>query len=45
MGSFVPYRVELAGYLEWTAESLSLVDVQRGRECVDVSADAGPTAR
>lgn len=37
MGSFVPYRVELAGYLRWTAEQLSLVDIQRGRECVDVS--------
>ncbi|MET0134669.1 MAG: SidA/IucD/PvdA family monooxygenase [Kibdelosporangium sp.] len=37
MGSFVPYRVELAGYLKWTAESLSLVDLQRGRECVDIT--------
>jgi L-ornithine N5-monooxygenase len=37
MGSFVPYRVELAGYLNWTAESLSVVDLQTGRECVDVS--------
>ncbi len=37
MGSFVPYRVELAGYLQWTAESLSLVDLQLGRECVDIS--------
>lgn len=37
MGSFVPYRVELAGYLRWTAASLSLVDVRLGRECVSVS--------
>jgi L-ornithine N5-oxygenase len=37
MGSFVPYRVELAGYLRWTAESLSMVDLQVGRECVDVN--------
>jgi len=37
MGSFVPSRVELADYLKWTAESLSLVDLQRGRECLDVS--------
>ncbi|WP_181771560.1 lysine N(6)-hydroxylase/L-ornithine N(5)-oxygenase family protein [Amycolatopsis pittospori] len=37
MGSFVPYRVELADYLKWTAESLSLVDLQRGRECLDIT--------
>ncbi|MFD5092815.1 lysine N(6)-hydroxylase/L-ornithine N(5)-oxygenase family protein [Amycolatopsis thailandensis] len=37
MGSFVPYRVELADYLKWTAESLALVDLQRGRECLDIS--------
>jgi L-ornithine N5-oxygenase len=37
MGSFVPYRVELAGYLNWTAEQLSLVDLRLGRECVGVS--------
>jgi L-ornithine N5-oxygenase len=36
MGSFVPYRIELADYLRWTAESLSLVELQRGRECLDV---------
>lgn len=37
MGSFVPYRIELAGYLKWTADALSLVEVRRGRECVAVS--------
>lgn len=37
MGSFVPYRIELAGYLKWTAESLSQVDVQLGTECTDIS--------
>lgn len=37
MGSFVPYRTELAGYLKWTADALSLVEVRRGRECVAVS--------
>jgi L-ornithine N5-oxygenase len=37
MGSFVPYRAEVAGYLEWTAKSLSLVELQCGRECVDIS--------
>ncbi|MFG2043636.1 SidA/IucD/PvdA family monooxygenase [Dactylosporangium sp. NPDC048998] len=36
MGSFVPYRIELAGYLKWTADALSLVEVQHGRECVEV---------
>jgi L-ornithine N5-oxygenase len=33
----VPYRIELAGYLKWTAEQLSLVDLQRGRECLDIT--------
>ncbi len=33
MGSFVPYRVELAGYLKWTAESLSMVEVRCGQDC------------
>lgn len=37
MGSFVPYRIELAGYLKWTAESLSLVTVELGRECTAIS--------
>ncbi len=37
MGSFVPYRIELAGYLEWTAASLSLVRLQLGQECVEIS--------
>jgi L-ornithine N5-oxygenase len=37
MGSFVPYRIELAGYLKWIADALSLVEVRRGRECVAVS--------
>jgi L-ornithine N5-oxygenase len=36
MGSFVPYRLELAGYLRWTAEQLKLVGVARGRECVSI---------
>ncbi|MET0233531.1 MAG: SidA/IucD/PvdA family monooxygenase [Kibdelosporangium sp.] len=37
MGSFVPYRIELAGYLKWTAETLSQVELELGRECVDIS--------
>ncbi|MBP2326371.1 L-ornithine N5-oxygenase [Kibdelosporangium banguiense] len=37
MGCFVPYRIELAGYLKWTAEQLSQVDVQMGRECARIS--------
>jgi L-ornithine N5-oxygenase len=36
MGSFVPYRSEVASYLKWTAESLSQVDLQLGVECTDV---------
>jgi L-ornithine N5-oxygenase len=37
ISSFVPYRLELADYLRWTAESLQNVEVQLGRECADIS--------
>ncbi len=37
MGSLLPYRAELADYLRWTAESLSLVDLRLGRECVEAT--------
>jgi L-ornithine N5-monooxygenase len=37
ISSFVPYRIELADYLRWTAESLLHVGVQLGRECVNIS--------
>jgi len=37
MSSFLPYRIELADYLKWTVESLSLVGLQRGWECTSIS--------
>jgi L-ornithine N5-monooxygenase len=37
LGSFMPYRHEVASYLKWAAESLSLVQLRLGTECVDVS--------
>ncbi|MGW5053460.1 SidA/IucD/PvdA family monooxygenase [Actinokineospora sp. NPDC004072] len=37
MGSFVPYRLELSGYLRWVAESLSLVDIRTKTECLHVT--------
>jgi L-ornithine N5-monooxygenase len=37
LGCFTPYRLEVAQYLQWVAQSLSLVDVQLGVECVDVT--------
>lgn len=37
MGSLLPYRAELADYLRWAAHSLSLVDLQLGRECVEIT--------
>jgi L-ornithine N5-oxygenase len=37
MGSFVPYRVELAGYLKWTSEQLSMVELKLGFECTGIS--------
>jgi L-ornithine N5-oxygenase len=36
MGSFVPFRIELAGYLKWAAEELSLVDLRLGVECTGI---------
>jgi L-ornithine N5-monooxygenase len=37
MGSFVPYRVELSRYFQWVADSLAMVRLQTGRECVGVT--------
>lgn len=37
LSSFTPYRHEVADYLKWAAESLSLVDLQLGVECVDIA--------
>jgi L-ornithine N5-oxygenase len=36
LGSFVPYRIEVADYLKWAAESLSLVGLKLGAECADI---------
>lgn len=36
MGSFTPYRLEISGYLQWVADSLSKVRIEMGRECVAV---------
>jgi L-ornithine N5-oxygenase len=41
MGSFVPFRVELAGYFEWAANALSHVRLECGRECVGVEPQYG----
>jgi L-ornithine N5-oxygenase len=37
LGSFVPYRHEVAGYLKWAAESLSLVELSLGTECAEIT--------
>ena len=36
MGSFTPFRVEIAEYLRWVARSLTKVRVELGRECRSV---------
>jgi L-ornithine N5-monooxygenase len=36
MGTLLPYRVELAGYLKWVADSLDIVELALGQECVDI---------
>jgi L-ornithine N5-oxygenase len=37
LGSFAPYRHEVASYLKWAAESLALVELRLGLECVDIT--------
>lgn len=39
MNSFLPYRVEIAGYLNWVAQSLERVSVELGQECVSITAE------
>jgi L-ornithine N5-oxygenase len=34
MSTFTPYRVEVAAYLRWVADSLTKVRIELGRECV-----------
>lgn len=36
LGSFTPYRVEISGYLNWVAEALTKVRIERGRRCVSI---------
>jgi L-ornithine N5-oxygenase len=36
MGSFLPFREELADYFRWVASSLSRVRLELGRECVAI---------
>jgi L-ornithine N5-oxygenase len=37
LGSFTPYRIEISDYLRWVAESLRLVRISYGRECVSIT--------
>jgi L-ornithine N5-oxygenase len=36
LGSFLPYRTEISGYLRWVAQSLRTVRIEYGRACVSV---------
>lgn len=36
MGSFLPYRLEISGYLAWVAESLAKVRLALGRDCTSI---------
>jgi L-ornithine N5-oxygenase len=36
LSTFTPYRQEVANYLKWAAENLSLVRLELGVECVDL---------
>jgi L-ornithine N5-monooxygenase len=37
MGELAPYRVEIAEYLRWVADSLSKVRCELGRDCVSIA--------
>jgi L-ornithine N5-monooxygenase len=36
MGSFMPFRMEISGYLQWVADSLAKVRVELGRACTSI---------
>jgi L-ornithine N5-monooxygenase len=36
MGSFLPFRAEISGYLSWVADSLARVRIETGRECTSI---------
>jgi L-ornithine N5-monooxygenase len=45
LGSFTPYRMEVSGYLQWVALSLTKVQVEYGRRCTDVVPSLDPDGR
>jgi L-ornithine N5-monooxygenase len=36
LGTLTPYRIEISGYLQWVADSLSDVKVEYGQRCVSI---------
>lgn len=38
MANFLPFRLEVSGYLSWVAQSLTTVRVEYGRRCVGIEA-------
>jgi L-ornithine N5-oxygenase len=41
LGSFLPYRLEISGYLSWVAGQLARVRIELGRDCVAVEPRRG----
>jgi len=45
LGTFTPYRTEISDYLQWSANSLSKVRVEYGRECAAIGPARGPDGK
>src|SRR5262249_4857220 len=45
LGTFTPYRTEISDYLQWSANSLSKVRVEYGRECAAIEPARGPDGK
>jgi len=42
MGSFTPYRIEISGYLNWVADSLTKVRIELGQACSSIEPRRDP---
>jgi L-ornithine N5-oxygenase len=42
MSNFLPFRLEVSGYLAWVAQSLTTVRVEYGRRCVGIDVTTAP---
>jgi L-ornithine N5-oxygenase len=45
LGTFTPYRTEISDYLQWSANSLSKVNLEYGRKCTSIEPVRGPDGK